>query len=138
MNAWVGRFHYLDQLIMAQLSEDWLHDFDDGWEAAEAFIVEADDEYLLNIKTNIATLRQAYPSPEARFDLYHLRGVFRNSAGFQMWLTDLDRRITQAIAGNGTVRTARTATSCAPFTSSEPTRCRQSCRTTSPTKSTTS
>ncbi len=99
MNAWVGRFHYLDQLIMAQLSEDWVHDFDDGWEAAEAFIVEADDEYLLNIKTNIATLRQAYPSPEARFDLYHLRGVFRNSAGFQMWLTDLDRRITQAIAG---------------------------------------
>jgi hypothetical protein len=99
MTVWKGRFYYLDQLISAQLGQDWRQDFDDPWEAGEAVVTEADNDFLASVTANIDTLRGTYTSPEARFEHYNVRSAFHNAAEFDTWLTDLDRRITQAIAG---------------------------------------
>jgi hypothetical protein len=93
-------FYEVDQMIGCQLNQDWVLDFDDTYEAAEAWIMLCNDEErtalvgaidLLFARTETTLQRKSLLSTDYAFG--------RDDDGFDVWLRAVRVRAVQALAG---------------------------------------
>lgn len=92
-------FWEMDQFIGLQLNQDWVHDYEDPYDAAEAGILERPAEYLLPLHREISRFFQVMPDQAQRFDCFSLNGAFPDEDSFDSWLLAVRGRIEQELAG---------------------------------------
>ncbi|MCW2601525.1 MAG: hypothetical protein JWM02_3354 [Frankiales bacterium] len=93
-------FEEIDQLILCQLGEDWMHDFDGSYEAAEAWIMEIPDESRAALAREVDALFSCTVDAASRRKLFSTHYAFSDrDDSFDVWLRAVRRRATEALAG---------------------------------------
>jgi hypothetical protein len=93
-------FYTVDQLVGAYLGEDWMHEFDGEYEAAETWVREASDSARTAFVREVDSLFALTAAPEERRTLFSTQYSFtRDNGRFDVWLRAVRVRAAQALAG---------------------------------------
>jgi hypothetical protein len=93
-------FYLLDQMVGCQLGEDWMNEFNNPYEAAEALISDSHVEYLAALVEEIDSLFACPETTVRRNDRLSTQYSFRgHDEEFDAWLRAVRVRAIQAVAG---------------------------------------
>jgi hypothetical protein len=89
----------LDHLLSG-FTEDWLHDFDDEWEMAEDWVVNATTQMRRDLADELDRIFTQHPDAAARWAAIGVPRVFTDREEADRWLIDVRNRVHRALAGD--------------------------------------
>lgn len=99
MTSQTDPYYMLQQFVGITLNQDWMHDFDDEWAAAEDFITATRHDGLMQLSREFDKLFVEMDTAEARVEFLHPDGYFDTAEDADAWLRDARQRIDDLAAG---------------------------------------
>lgn len=92
--------HDLWRFLAVQFHEDWTHEHDDAWAAAEDFVVTWPAEEIVKVASSIDYLYSHFATAAGRFAAIPAARYVCSSADYDAWLLAVRARMGRAVAGD--------------------------------------